>query len=49
MTEPNSMLEKTLRQRAGNRAERIADLGAKQAHDRDHNDGDKGENNCILN
>ena len=38
-----------LRQRAVDGAERVADLGSEQAHDRDHDDGDEGENDRILN
>jgi hypothetical protein len=30
-------------------AEGIADLGAKQAHDGDYDDGDEGENDRVLN
>ena len=38
-----------LRQGAVDGAERIADLGSEQTHDRDHDDGDEGEDDRILN
>jgi len=30
-------------------AERVADLGSEQTHDCDHDDGDEGENDRVLN
>ena len=30
-------------------AEGVADLGSEQAHDGDHNDGNEGENDRVLN
>jgi len=37
-----------LRQGAADSAERVADLGSEQTHDSNHNDGDEGENDRVL-
>jgi len=37
-----------LRQGAGDCAEGIADLGSKQTHDSNYDNGDEGENNRVL-
>ena len=37
-----------LRQGTVDRAEGVADLRTKQPHDSDHNNGDEGENNRVL-
>ena len=42
-------LQETLRQRAGDSAEGIADLGTQQTHNSNDNDSDEGENNRVLN
>lgn len=50
MTEPYiESVRCELRQRAGDGAEGIADLGSEQAHDRDHDDSDESEDNGVLN
>ena len=49
MTEPNRTFEKALRQGAGDGAEGITDLGSQQTHDSNHDDGDEGENDRVLN
>ena len=38
-----------LRQGAADGTECVADLGSEQTHDGDHNDGDEGENDRVLN
>ena len=42
-------LTSRLRQRAGDGAEGITDLGSEQAHDCNHDDGDESEDDRILN
>ena len=41
-------LANRLRQRVVDSAEGVTDLGSEQAHDCDYDDGDEGEDDCVL-
>ena len=43
------VLPSELQKGAVDGAEGVADLGSEQAHDRDNDDGDKSENDRVLN
>ncbi len=49
MTEPKSTFTGISRQRAGDCAECIADLGSKQTHNSNDDNSNEGENNRVLN